>query len=81
MPTWKLSILEGPAEPSRDFPLDLHRTLVIGRAAEADLRLSSNNVSRRHAALTWAPAGDGHSGHWRLRDLGSTAGTNCHDRP
>jgi len=75
MPTWKLSILEGPAEPSRDFPLDLHRTLVIGRAAEADLRLSSNNVSRRHAALTWAPAGDGHSGHWRLRDLGSTAGT------
>jgi len=75
MPTWKLTIVEGPAEPSREFPLDLHRTLVIGRAAEADLRLSSNNVSRRHAALTWAPAGDGQSGHWRLRDLGSTAGT------
>lgn len=75
MPSWTLTIVEGPAEPSRTFQLDLTRSLVIGRAAEADLRLSSNNVSRRHASLTWAPAGDGHSGHWRLRDLGSTAGT------
>ncbi len=75
MPHWRLNIVEGPEEPSQSMLLDIGRTLVIGRSAECELKLSSSNVSRRHAALTWAPSGEGHTGHWRLRDLGSTGGT------
>jgi len=45
------------------------RPMVIGRAAEADIRLADTSVSRRHAEVR--PEGDG----WNVRDLGSTNGT------
>lgn len=48
--------------------------LVIGREADADLRVPHPEVSRRHAALFRSPHGD------RLEDLGSTNGTWIDER-
>jgi pSer/pThr/pTyr-binding forkhead associated (FHA) protein len=47
---------------------------VIGRGSECDLRLSSEQVSRRHASIRW----DGQQA--RVTDLGSTNGTRLNDR-
>jgi pSer/pThr/pTyr-binding forkhead associated (FHA) protein len=49
--------------------------LVIGRASDADVRLSDTGVSRRHAELR--REGDDHV----LVDLGSTNGTLVNGRP
>jgi len=45
------------------------RPLLIGRAAEADLRLDDAQVSKEHARIEWTGAG------WSITDLGSSFGT------
>jgi len=57
----------------RDFPLR-HGTTVVGRGAEADIRLPDVGISRRHARVAF----DGTSAV--LTDLGSTNGTLVNDR-
>ena len=52
------------------------RPLVVGRAADAQIRLDRASVSRRHAEL----ADDGRGG-WRVRDLGSRNGTLVNGQP
>ena len=47
----------------------------IGRASEAEVRLSDTSVSRRHAEVR--PTGDG----WTIVDLGSTNGTRVNGVP
>jgi len=49
--------------------------IILGRAADCDIRLPSNDVSRRHARLVLAPEGP------RLTDLGSLNGTQIEDKP
>lgn len=48
---------------------------VIGRGSEADLTLDDNGASRRHAEVQW----DGQRA--RVRDLGSTNGTQLNGSP
>lgn len=43
--------------------------MIVGRAAQADLRLDSPEISRRHCRI----AGDGEA--WQIEDLGSRVGT------
>jgi hypothetical protein len=52
-----------------------HPVTVIGRAAEADLRLDDSGVSRRHAELRYA------DGKVELIDLGSTNGVTVNGKP
>jgi hypothetical protein len=52
-----------------------HPVTVIGRAAEADLRLEDSGVSRRHAELRYA------DGKVELIDLGSTNGVTVNGKP
>jgi pSer/pThr/pTyr-binding forkhead associated (FHA) protein len=47
---------------------------VIGRHAEADLRLNDKSVARRHARLTHA------GGHWCVEDLQSHCGIWVNER-
>jgi hypothetical protein len=49
--------------------------LVIGRAADAGVRVTDNSVSRRHAEIRPVPGG------WVLVDLGSTNGTRVNGAP
>jgi pSer/pThr/pTyr-binding forkhead associated (FHA) protein len=49
--------------------------VLIGRGADATIRVSDSSVSRRHAEVR--PAGDG----WVLADLGSTNGTRVNGMP
>jgi hypothetical protein len=65
-PIWRLECIAGP-HVSKSFPL--LEKLSIGRSNQADLCLDNERVSRRHAELYFA------SGHWWLRDLGSSNGT------
>lgn len=51
------------------------RGLVIGRSSDADLVLSSTDVSRRHAEIV------PDEGNWILVDLGSTNGVRVNARP
>ncbi len=51
------------------------RGLVIGRSSDADLVLSSTDVSRRHAEIV------PDDGAWILVDLGSTNGVRLNARP
>jgi two-component system, cell cycle response regulator len=55
--------------------LEPHRTLIIGRAEEADLRVPDRGVSSVHAAVTVDASGD-----VTIQDLGSTNGTRVNDR-
>jgi hypothetical protein len=56
-------------------PVPLEQTVtVLGRGAEADLRLADTGVSRRHAELRLEPDGV------HLVDLGSTNGTRVNGR-
>jgi pSer/pThr/pTyr-binding forkhead associated (FHA) protein len=52
-----------------------HPVTVIGRAAEADVRLDDPGVSRRHAELRYA------DGNVELVDLGSTNGVSVNGTP
>ncbi|GAA1057947.1 hypothetical protein GCM10017608_03490 [Agromyces luteolus] len=58
----------------RRHPILKGRT-VIGRGSEADLTLDDSGASRRHAEVQW----DGQRA--RVRDLGSTNGTQLDGRP
>lgn len=50
-------------------PVDTDKTeIIIGRGTEADVQLSTEAVSRRHARLTKIPDG------WQIADLGSANG-------
>lgn len=53
----------------RTIEIDPPRTLRIGRAADADIRLVGESVSRAHAELRPGPQG------WLLVDIGSQHGT------
>jgi pSer/pThr/pTyr-binding forkhead associated (FHA) protein len=64
-----LRVLQGPVKTRRfDLP-EPPTTLVIGRGAEAVIRLEDRDVSRRHAELVLEP-----SGAIRIRDLNSHNG-------
>jgi pSer/pThr/pTyr-binding forkhead associated (FHA) protein len=52
-----------------------HSVTVIGRAAEADLRVDDSGVSRRHAELRYVGGGV------ELVDLGSTNGVSVNGNP
>jgi hypothetical protein len=52
-----------------------HSVTVIGRAAEADLRLNDPGVSRRHAEIRYE------NGVFLVVDLGSTNGVRVNDAP
>lgn len=45
------------------------RCVIVGRHSQADLRVPSADVSRRHCRLEFVDGG------WRVVDLGSTNGT------
>jgi len=65
-------VVTGP--PERVVPLD-RDVVVVGRSAEAHLRLSDTGVSRSHAELHVGVSGD-----VRVVDLGSTNGTLVNGR-
>ena len=69
----RLTVLD-KAGASRELAIG-SEVLVIGRASDADVRLSDTGVSRRHAELR--REGDDHV----LVDLGSTNGTSVNGRP
>ncbi|WP_432044505.1 FtsK/SpoIIIE domain-containing protein [Streptomyces asiaticus] len=60
----------GGLEAGRSFPLKTGRT-VIGRGAEADVRVVATGVSRLHATLEISADGQAH-----ITDLGSANGTD-----
>jgi two-component system, NtrC family, response regulator AtoC len=66
--------------------LPLVGDLVIGRGAEADIRVDDGSISRRHAMLSLGPPARSESGDvqpWptvRIQDLGSANGTRVADR-
>src|SRR5688500_4334480 len=68
-----LLCIEG--ERSWTTPLPRSGELVIGRAADAGLRLGDDLVSRAHAQLLVVPDGI------RLQDLGSRHGTIVNGQP
>jgi transcriptional regulator with PAS, ATPase and Fis domain len=58
------------------YPLPDEGVITIGRGQDADLRLTEEGISRRHARLEMLPGGAG----FRLTDLGSRNGTRVrHD--
>lgn len=67
-PSAWLEVIQGP-EAGRRLGLKEDRAYLIGRASEADLLLSDNRVSKRHAELRFR------DGAWWLTDLDSTNGT------
>jgi pilus assembly protein CpaF len=54
-PTFQIQI-EGP-EGIREVRCDARRRVWIGRDRNADVPLSGQNISRRHASLEWTPEG------------------------
>lgn len=66
-------IVVGPEDSGRKFSLTEGRHL-LGRAPEADLRLSLETVSRRHAIFVV------HGDHVTIEDLGSRVGTFVNGR-
>lgn len=63
-----LHVVEGP-DRGELRPLVFGHALVVGRAADCDLRLNDAQCSRRHCSIELRP-----SGVW-IEDLGSRAGT------
>ncbi|HYE20731.1 MAG TPA: SpoIIE family protein phosphatase [Tepidisphaeraceae bacterium] len=57
------------------FPLD-RPTLILGRGADADVRLDHGMVSRQHCQFTRDDAG-----HWAVKDMGSRNGTTVNGVP
>ncbi len=47
----------------------------IGRDVDCRINLIQRQVSRHHAEMHWAQGFGHEQGHWRIRDLGSAAGT------
>jgi pSer/pThr/pTyr-binding forkhead associated (FHA) protein len=69
LPVRSLLVVDGPGKASRfDLP-EPPAVLLIGRAAEADIRLEDRDVSRSHAELTIES-----DGTIRVRDLDSRKG-------
>jgi len=62
--TGRLVVAEGGR--SSTFDVAAGQSLVVGRGAEANVRLSDPRASRQHLTVTLTPSG------WLLRDLGST---------
>ncbi len=67
-PPARIQVRSSPGAEDGEVALE-GTELLIGRAADAGLRLTDSGVSRRHAALRRHPDG------WWLEDLGSTNGT------
>lgn len=66
-------VVVGPEENGRTFPLAEGRH-VLGRGAEADVRLSLETISRRHAAF------EVQGERITIEDLGSRVGTFVNGR-
>src|SRR5258708_34390064 len=56
------------------IPLD-RKEVTLGRALEADVRVSDSRASRLHARITTEPGEENASTRYRLTDLDSTNGT------
>jgi signal transduction histidine kinase len=69
----RLVCLVGPLS-GQAFPLGA-RSMVIGRATEAEISIDANDVSRKHARLEWR------QGELELSDLGSRNGTSVNGVP
>ena len=69
-----LLLAAGPGGVDREVPLD-HPSVVIGRGADADIRVVDTGVSRRHAEFRLT------SGGVQVVDLGSTNGTRVNGSP
>ncbi len=65
--------IDGPGAARRIYLGE--EPLLIGRDADAELRVPSDRVSRRHAVIE--PSGEGYA----VRDLGSRNGTTVNDHP
>lgn len=65
-----LIVLKGE-EIGRDFRLRKN-SMVIGRSAEADIRLPDDGASREHARIDYRGTGEKHGAAFTLTDLGST---------
>jgi hypothetical protein len=71
----RLLVVTGGADESAARSIALTQPVtVVGRGAEADVRVADTGVSRRHAELRLEPGGV------RLVDLGSTNGTRVNGR-
>lgn len=64
----RLEVVSPPTLAGQALDLTAER-VTVGRATDADLRLSDQRVSRRHAVVWHSAAGD------QIEDSGSTAGT------
>jgi two-component system, cell cycle response regulator len=73
-----LTVLRG-SDTGLRIPLALRsgQTVTIGRTVEADLVFRDDQISRRHAAISF----DDEAKVYVLHDLGSTNGTLLNDRP
>ncbi|MCP3956243.1 MAG: FHA domain-containing protein [bacterium] len=69
-PVYCLRILGNADVPVRRFYLEAGRTYVVGSASDAEIRLPTSGVSRRHACLEVLDDGGG-----VIEDLGSRNGT------
>jgi pSer/pThr/pTyr-binding forkhead associated (FHA) protein len=72
--TAQLTLLAGP-QLGRVIPLT-RATLTLGRAREADVRLSHTSVSKRHALVRRLV-----DGGFEIEDLGSSNGTRVGGQP
>jgi len=61
-------IVKGPDEGA-EFKLDPGSTYIIGRGADAEVRLTDNTVSHEHASV------ESTNGIWFVMDMGSKHGT------
>src|SRR6266446_8916454 len=62
------------------IPLD-RKEVTLGRALEADVRVSDSRASRLHARITTEPGEQNAETRYRLTDLDSTNGTILNGRP
>jgi len=74
-----LIVLKGE-EIGRDFRLRKN-SMVIGRSAEADIRLPDDGASREHARIDYRGTGEKQGAAFTLTDLGSTNHTLVNSKP
>ena len=67
-PRYALRFISGKYQGG-EFPLRMHREIIIGRSSDLDMVLVEDMVSRRHAKITTTDA------EVFIQDLGSTNGT------